>query len=60
MDRKKGKLTIKAVYAESHAPRDKDTSREIRESVEQLSEFLGAKEVIYSRKIPRYWQSHLH
>jgi uncharacterized protein YcaQ len=60
MDRKNGKLIIKAVHAESHAPRDKDTSREIRDTVKQLSEFLGAKEVVYSRKVPKYWQSHLH
>jgi len=60
MDRKSGKLIIKAVYAESNAPRDKDTSREIRDSVKQLSEFLGAKEVVYSRTVPKYWQSYLH
>jgi uncharacterized protein YcaQ len=60
MDRKNGKLIIKAVHAERAAPKDKDTSREIRDSVEELSEFLGAKEVVYSRKVPRYWQSHLH
>ena len=60
MDRKNGKLIIKGVHAESHAPKDKDISREIRDSVEQLSEFLGAKEVVYSRKVPKYWQSHLH
>ena len=60
MDRKNAKLIIKAVYAERHAPKDKDTSREIRDSVEQLSEFLGAKEVLYSRKVPKFWQSHLH
>jgi uncharacterized protein YcaQ len=60
MDRKNGKLIIKAVHAEPHAPRDKETSREIRDSVKQLSEFLGAKEVVYSRKVPKYWQSHLH
>src|SRR5712692_8633177 len=60
MDRKNRKLLIKAVHAERHAPKDKDTSREIRDNVEQLSEFLGAKEVVYSRKVPRYWQSHLH
>jgi uncharacterized protein YcaQ len=60
MDRKNGKLIIKAVHAERHAPKDKDTSKEIRDSVEQLSEFLGAKEVVYSRKVPRYWQGHLH
>ena len=60
MDRKSKRLFIKAVHAEPAAPKDKDVSREIRESVEHLSEFLGAKEVVYSRKVPKYWQSHLH
>ncbi len=60
MDRKNGKLIIKAVYAERNAPKDKGVSREIRNSVEQLSEFLGAKEVVYSSKVPKYWQSSLH
>jgi len=60
MDQKNGKLIIKAVYAESNAPKDKDTSREIRDSVILLSEFLGAREVVYSRKVPKFWKSHLH
>jgi len=60
MDRKNGTLIINAVHSEPYAPKDKDTSREIGESVEQLSKFLGAKEVVYSRKVPKYWQSHLH
>jgi uncharacterized protein len=60
MDRKNEKLFIKAVYAEPHAPKSKDISREIRDSVDRLSEFLGAKEVVYSGKVPKYWQGHLH
>ncbi|HLC11182.1 MAG TPA: crosslink repair DNA glycosylase YcaQ family protein [Candidatus Bathyarchaeia archaeon] len=60
MDRKNEKLLIKAVYAEPHAPKGKDVSREIRDSVEQLSEFLGAKDAVYSRKVPKLWQSYLH
>jgi uncharacterized protein len=60
MDRKNGKLIVKAIYAEPNAPKDKDISREIRDSIGQLSEFLGAKEVVYSRKVPKFWQSHLH
>ena len=60
MDRKNEKLFIKAVHAEPDAPKNKDVSKEIRDSVEQLSEFLGAKEVVYSRKVPKYWHSHLH
>jgi uncharacterized protein YcaQ len=60
MERKNEKLLIKAVHAEPHAPKDKNGSREIRDRVEQLSEFLGAKEVVYSRKVPKNWQNHLH
>jgi uncharacterized protein len=60
MDRKNAKLLIKTVYAEPHAPKDKDTAKEIRDSVEELSQFLGAKEVVYSRKVPRYWKGYLH
>jgi len=54
MDRKNEKLYIKSVHAEPDAPKDKDISREIRDSIERLSEFLGAIEVVYSRKVPMY------
>ncbi len=60
MDRKNEKLLINAVHAEPKAPRDKNVAREIGDKVEQLSEFLGAKEVVYSRRVPRFWHSHLH
>jgi len=60
MDRKNQKLLINAVHAEPHVLKDKNVSREIRDTAEQLSEFLGAKEIVYSRKVPRYWHSHLH
>jgi uncharacterized protein YcaQ len=59
MDRKKGKLLIKAVYAERKAPTDKSMALEIRATVEDLSEFLGAMEVEFSSKVPRYWRSQL-
>ena len=60
MDRKKEKLLINSVHAEPSSPRDKKVSAEIRESIEQLSEFLGAKEVVNSRRVPRFWQTSLH
>jgi uncharacterized protein YcaQ len=59
MDRKKGKLLIKALHAEREAPTDKNVALEIRATVEDLSEFLGAKEVEFSSKVPRYWRSQL-
>jgi uncharacterized protein YcaQ len=60
MDRKNKRLLINAVHAEPGAPKDRDVSREIRDSVEGLSEFLGAEKVVFSRRVPKYWQSHLH
>lgn len=59
MDRKKEKLLINSVHAEPSAPRDKKVSAEIRESVEQLSDFLGAREVVYSKRVPKFWQNSL-
>ncbi len=60
MDRKSERLFINAVHAEQHAPKDKVVSGEIRDRVEELAEFLGAKEVVYSRRVPNFRQSHLH
>jgi uncharacterized protein YcaQ len=60
MNRKNGKLLINAVHAEPYAPKEKSVSKEIRDTVERLSEFLGAKEVVYSRRVPKYWRSYLH
>jgi uncharacterized protein YcaQ len=52
-DRKKRKLLIKAVHGERKAPTDKSVALEIRATVEDLSGFLGAKEVEFSSKVPR-------
>jgi uncharacterized protein YcaQ len=60
MDRKREKLMINSVHAEPSAPRDKKVSAEIQGSIEQLSEFLGAREVVYSRRVPKFWQNSLH
>jgi len=60
MDRKKETLTIKSVHAEPQAPKDKNVSREIGEKVRELSEFLGAGKIVYSREVPRFWHNHLH
>ncbi len=60
LDRQKRKLFVNAVYAESGAPRDKETSREIGTEIERLSEFLEAKEVVYSDRVPGFWKRSLH
>jgi len=51
-DRQNRKLFVNAVYAESGAPRDKETPREIGAEIESLSEFLEAKEVVIQIEFP--------
>jgi uncharacterized protein len=59
MDRKGEQLLIKAVHAEPRAPKDKTFARMLRDVIEQFSEFLGAKEVVYSKRVPASWRSSL-
>ncbi len=59
MDRKKGILTINAVYAESFAPRTKDAGKDVARAIENLAEFLGARSIVYSSKVPDFWKSQL-
>ena len=60
MDRKNGELVINAIHTEPGAPKDKTVAEEIGDSIEEFSEFLGAKRVIYSKHVPKFWQSSLH
>ncbi len=59
MDRKNGKLVINAVHAEPYAREDRAVGEAIGDSIEQLSEFLDEKQVVYSRRVPRFWKSSL-
>jgi uncharacterized protein len=56
MDRKNEKLLIHSVHAEQGAPRDKEVSSMIAETIEHLARFLGAKEVVYSTRVPTAWR----
>jgi hypothetical protein len=60
MDRKKGKLMINAVYAESDAPKSKNVARAVATAGEELGEFLGADKVCYGSKVPEAWRKFLH
>jgi uncharacterized protein YcaQ len=59
MDRKRGKLTINAVYAEPEAPRSEDTARAVADAIKELGTFLGAKEVFYGDHVPAAWKGEL-
>ncbi len=59
MDRKARRLTINAVYAEPDAPMTSDTAQAIACSIEELAQFLGAKEIVYGAQVPRGWRRKL-
>jgi uncharacterized protein YcaQ len=59
MDKEKRKLIAISVHAEPDAPKDKQVAAKIRESIQGLAEFLGAKEVEYTSRLPRTWKSSL-
>ena len=59
MDRENERLVINSIYAEPGAPRDKEVALKIRETIENLAEFLGAKEVEYTARVPKAWRNSL-
>ena len=59
MDRKNEKLLINSVHAQRGAPRDKEVSSAIGETIDRLGDFLGAKEVEYTTRVPAAWKNSL-
>ena len=55
MDREKEKLNVVSVHAEAGAPRSREVSSKIAETLEQFGEFIGAKGVIYPALVPTTW-----
>jgi hypothetical protein len=55
MERKTGTLRINAVYAEPDAPHDEATAQAIATAITSLAEFLEAKQINVSQKIPPQW-----
>lgn len=59
MDRQSEKLIINSVHSERDAPSDREVASKIGETIGQLAEFLGAKEVGYTARVPAAWKSSL-
>lgn len=59
MDRQNEKLLINSVHAERGAPGDKVVSSKIAETIDRLADFLGAKEVEYTTRVPAAWKNSL-
>jgi uncharacterized protein YcaQ len=58
-ERSKDRLLINSVHAEPKAPCD-EVAPKIADAIQRLAEFLGAKEVAYSSRVPAAWRSSLH
>lgn len=59
MDLRNEKLLINSIHAERGAPGDKEVSSKIGETIQQLADFLGAKEVVYTARVPKVWRKSL-
>ncbi|MFX0067756.1 MAG: winged helix-turn-helix domain-containing protein [Promethearchaeota archaeon] len=56
MDRKNEKLKINAIYAEQDVHLAEEEGQMIVNTIEELGEFLDAKEIVYSKHIPAKWK----
>ncbi len=59
MDREQGRLMVNAGYAEAAAPMNRKTARSIRSAIEELAQFLDAKEVVFGKLVPEGWKRDL-
>ncbi len=59
MDRENERLVVNSIHAEPGAPKDKEVALKIRGTIENLAEFLGAKEVEYMARVPKAWRNSL-
>jgi len=59
MDRENERLVVNSIHAEPGATKDKEVALKIRETIENLAEFLGAKEVEYTARVPKAWRNSL-
>ena len=60
VDKEKKKLNVVSVHAEPGAPTGREVSSKIAETLEQFGEFIGARGLEYSTRVPTSWRSALH
>jgi uncharacterized protein YcaQ len=59
MDRANRRLVINSVYAEPDAPDDRCTVKLVRDAIEDLAGFLGARDIVYPAVAPAGWRAML-
>ena len=55
-DKDSGILHVNAVYAEPDAPRDREVAEAIERTIARLGEFVGARKVTYTPRVPASWK----
>jgi uncharacterized protein len=55
-DKTNRKLVVVGVFAEQGVPSDKAVVTKLRETLEDLAEFVGVDEVMYPRRVPGVWK----
>jgi len=59
MDRKNEKLLVNSVHAEPGTPAEEEVASMIAQTMQQFAEFLGAREVVYTARVPKAWRNSL-
>ena len=59
MDRKAKRLTINSVYIEDDSLATDESGRAVAAAIQELGEFLGAREIAYGERIPAGWRKAL-
>jgi len=57
MDRKNEKLLVNSVHAEPGTPAEEEVASMIAQTMQQFAEFLGAREVVYTARVPKAWRN---
>jgi uncharacterized protein len=59
MDRERGRLIVNAVHAEPGAPPTPAAGRAVRDTIEELARFTGAREIETAGEVPAPWRAAL-
>jgi uncharacterized protein len=59
LDKASGTLVINSVHAESGAPRGREVAAAVAATIARFADFLGAREVRYTARVPGAWRNSL-
>ncbi|MDG6900453.1 MAG: YcaQ family DNA glycosylase [Nitrososphaerota archaeon] len=59
MDKKQNRLLVNSAHAEPGAPSGREVGEDIGGAVQRLADFLGAREAVYSSRVPSKWREAL-